>query len=261
MRWRIARAAVVVLLGVLFHPDRCTAQSESAPEPSLIVVDSASVLIKAKKKNRVGAMLRSLAVPGWGQFYNGDYLNAAVIFGAEAGLFAAAAYWDQQADGARGETRLFYLDYRNTTLAWLTGTVLLSAADAYVQASLANRNRLKEKRNSTGAMLRSLAFPGWGQFYNRKYSKALLFFGAETGLLATAIHWNQKIHATDGEIHDSYENNRNTTNWWLLAAIVFSMLDAYVDASLADFDESPSLSLAPVPVRAHGIMLTMKIGL
>jgi hypothetical protein len=41
------------------------------------------------------------------------------------------------------------------------------------------------------------------------------------------------------------------------------MLDAYVDASLSDFDESPDLSLAPPPPanRAIAMKLTFKIGL
>jgi hypothetical protein len=123
---------------------------------------------------------------------------------------------------------------------------------------------LKEKKNPTGALLRSLIFPGWGQFYNRKYSKAFLFFGGEAGLIATAVHLNQQAVSTHGNLQASYRGNRNTSNWFLLATIVFSMLDAYVDASLADFDESPELSLAPLGSLdngAGGMMFQVKIKL
>ena len=50
--------------------------------------------------------------------------------------------------------------------------------------------KLKTK-NPTGAMIRSLVFPGLGQWYNNKKFKALIVFGAETGLLANAIYLNQ----------------------------------------------------------------------
>jgi len=114
-------------------------------------------------------------------------------------------------------------------------------------------------------MLRSLAVPGWGQYYNRQYVKAALAFGAEAGLVAASIYWNQKARgADDRELKLFYQTNRNTANWFLLGTILLSMLDAYVDASLSDFDESPDLSLAPSPQlvnRSQGLKLTIKIGL
>ncbi len=120
------------------------------------------------------------------------------------------------------------------------------------------------KKSPRGAILRSLAVPGWGQYYNRQYFKAALAFGAEAGLVATAIYWNNKANAaSDRESKLFYQNNRNTANWFLLGTILLSMLDAYVDASLADFDESPDLSLAPAQMVNHGIgvRLTIKMGL
>ncbi|MDZ7363717.1 MAG: DUF5683 domain-containing protein [candidate division KSB1 bacterium] len=120
------------------------------------------------------------------------------------------------------------------------------------------------KKSPRGAMLRSLAVPGWGQYYNRQYFKAALVFGAEAGLVATAIYWNNKANsASDRNSKLFYQNNRNTANWFLLGTILLSMLDAYVDASLSDFDESPDLSLAPAQFANHGIgvRLTIKMGL
>ncbi|MDZ7261556.1 MAG: DUF5683 domain-containing protein [candidate division KSB1 bacterium] len=104
--------------------------------------------------------------------------------------------------------------------------------------------RTKKDRSPTGAMLRSLAFPGWGQWYNGKKFKALIAFGAESALLANAIYLNQKVVASTGwEEREFYINNRNLSVWWLLGTILLSMADAYVDAQLANFDESPDLSL------------------
>jgi hypothetical protein len=115
-------------------------------------------------------------------------------------------------------------------------------------------------------MLRSLAVPGWGQFYNGKYWKAALAFGAESGLIATAVYWNQQAVQAPPNSNDRlfYRNNRNTAVWFLAGTILLSMLDAYVDAHLFDFDESPDLSVAP-PISpgsgAGGMMLLFKIKL
>jgi hypothetical protein len=126
------------------------------------------------------------------------------------------------------------------------------------------RTSLK-KKNPTGAMLRSLIFPGWGQFYNGNYWKAGLAFAAETGLIATAVYWNQQAaHATDRDERLLYQHNRNTAYWWLAGTILLSMLDAYVDAHLSDFDESPDLTLMPTDPFAwgsRGLMIQFKIGL
>ncbi len=256
-----AAFALILLGACCCCPRLCLGQVAHATTPVRVVADSDSVRIAAKKRNPAAAMLRSLLVPGWGQLYNGRHLHAALVFGAEAGLLAAAISWDRQAKATTGDEQFFNLDYRNITIGWLAGSVVLSAADAYVDARLSDRIGLKEKKNPTGALLRSLIFPGWGQFYNRKYSKAFLFFGGEAGLIATAIHLNQQVVSTHGELQASYRNNRNTANWFLLATIVFSMLDAYVDASLADFDESPELSLVPYDSGAGGMIFHIKIKL
>ena len=65
-------------------------------------------------KNPTGAMLRSLAVPGWGQFYNGKWFKGILVAGAETGLVANALVLDQWAKNSATENeRLYYLDNRN----------------------------------------------------------------------------------------------------------------------------------------------------
>ena len=99
-------------------------------------------------------------------------------------------------------------------------------------------------KSPMGAMLRSIAVPGWGQLYNGKWFKAILVCGTEVGLIVNAVYQNQM--AVQSKIpleREWYQDNRNRSVWWLLAAILFSMADAYVDAHLYDFDESPDLSL------------------
>jgi len=109
-----------------------------------------------------------------------------------------------------------------------------------------------QNRSPTGAMLRSMVFPGWGQLYNRKYIKALVVFGGETYLVAQAIRywsktddWFEKYTSTeDNALRYQYYNNeylfykdcRNLYLYFSGLAIFLSMVDAYVDAHLANFD-------------------------
>ena len=100
-----------------------------------------------------------------------------------------------------------------------------------------------KKKSPTGAMIRSLIFPGLGQWYNNKKIKAFLVFCAQSGLLANSIYLNQKYVTSSTEFERNfYINNRNLSVWWLVGTTLFSMADAFVDAHLADFDESPDLS-------------------
>jgi TM2 domain-containing membrane protein YozV len=100
------------------------------------------------------------------------------------------------------------------------------------------------KKSPKGAMIRSLLVPGWGQFYNGKWFKGIIAVGAEAGLVANAYYLDYRLNqsTTDYE-REFYRDNRNLSYWWLGAAIILSMLDAYVDAQLYDFDESEDLSL------------------
>ncbi len=49
-----------------------------------------------------------------------------------------------------------------------------------------------KSKSPIGALWRSVAFPGWGQLYNKKYFKAGLAFGTEvTFLTLLAIKWKK----------------------------------------------------------------------
>jgi hypothetical protein len=110
-------------------------------------------------------------------------------------------------------------------------------------------------KNPTGALLRSLALPGWGQFYNESYIKSGLVVAVEGLLLAGAI----VEHGRAQDDHTIYEDlsqsdrvreaawrrysrridKRNSYVWYLAGAKFLSMIDAYVDSHLYRFDEGP----------------------
>jgi hypothetical protein len=102
---------------------------------------------------------------------------------------------------------------------------------------------LKEK-SPTGAMIRAALFPGLGQFYNRQIIKGLVVIGGELALLGNVIYYHQKAvkSNTDWE-YDFYLDYKTQYIWWLVAVHLISMLDAFVDAHLWDFDAGPDLSV------------------
>lgn len=97
--------------------------------------------------------------------------------------------------------------------------------------------------NPKSAMIRSIVFPGWGQWYNGKKWKAALVFATEVGIIAGAVYWNNRSKNASDELNRVlYKDYRNQSYWYLGAAILVSMGDAYIDAHLAGFDVSPDLA-------------------
>ena len=128
-------------------------------------------------------------------------------------------------------------------------TTSISADILSVQGDSARQ--VKPKRAPMGALLRSVAVPGWGQYYNRKYIKSAVVFGAETFFIAKAVHWWKKtedqyksIQQTGDRsqqfirynIYRSYRTSRDDYLWAVGLTVFLSMFDAYVDAHLAGID-------------------------
>ncbi|MCI0406360.1 MAG: DUF5683 domain-containing protein [candidate division Zixibacteria bacterium] len=121
-----------------------------------------------------------------------------------------------------------------------TDTVIVKGADTLSRPLVADTlvsGKKTNLRSPTGALLRSLAIPGWGQVYNKKYFKALIVAGGQGALLGTAIvEWKRASDAQDDLDLEGYRlhtNNRNMLLWLYAAATVVSILDAYVDAHLS----------------------------
>ncbi len=97
-----------------------------------------------------------------------------------------------------------------------------------------------QHKSPMGAMIRSAIIPGWGQVYSGHYIKAGLIFAVESGLVISAINENRKaddVYETDYEAYLDRIDRRNTLIWCTAGVIVYSMVDAYVDAHLFGFDE------------------------
>ena len=96
------------------------------------------------------------------------------------------------------------------------------------------------------AMLRSAVVPGWGQWWNGQKLKAVVVFGAEAALVGNAVY----AHTMAGKSEDDdetlyWEDVRSQSLWWAAGVYLLGLLDAFVDATLYDFDTGPDLSFGP----------------
>lgn len=130
------------------------------------------------------------------------------------------------------------------------------------------------------AMWSGLLFPGLGQIYNRKYWKLPIVYGGFVAL-AYGISWNDRHYqmykryyrdiadsnpdsksyeelyekydpsiVTEARLKDMTDNYRRYRDLCIIGSVAFyaiTIIDAFVDASLANFDISPYLSLKVTP--------------
>lgn len=109
----------------------------------------------------------------------------------------------------------------------------------------------QEKREPYRAMLYSAVFPGGGQIYNHAWLKAGLVMGVQGYLIGSAIYHDGKRRDFDelaGNTQDIYQQQEyearskeyrdalNNDIWWIGITAGLSVIDAYVDAHLYDFE-------------------------
>jgi hypothetical protein len=118
-------------------------------------------------------------------------------------------------------------------------------------------------------MLRSLVVPGWGQLHNRAWAKALLIAGGE-GLLGVRMLDDRRAldrlqreagaaeragdpagYAAAAAAYNRRLDRLTGREWLLAGAVVYSLLDAYVDAHFRnfrlEFERDPALPEGVLP--------------
>ena len=136
--------------------------------------------------------------------------------------------------------------------------------------------------NPTKATWLALVIPGGGQIYNRKYWKLPIFYGGFAGC-AYALTWNSKMYkdystaykdAMNGNMQsssitdllppgykisetqlkellrkrkDTYRRYRDLSIFAFIGVYLLSVIDAYVDVELSNFDITPDLSMKVEP--------------
>ena len=136
--------------------------------------------------------------------------------------------------------------------------------------------------NPTRATWLAVVFPGGGQIYNRKYWKLPIIYGGFAGC-AYALSWNGKMYKDYSQAYlDIMDSNPNTKSYEdllppnsnydeeqlkntikkrkdmfrryrdlsifaFIGVYIISIIDAYVDAELSNFDITPDLSMKVEP--------------
>ncbi|MDD3125655.1 MAG: DUF5683 domain-containing protein [Candidatus Kapabacteria bacterium] len=137
----------------------------------------------------------------------------------------------------------------------------------------------KMQKSPTGAIVRSLILPGWGQYYVESYWKIPLFLGAAGTCAYFIIDNNNSFNAKKDQIaklasenpndpyldlykrqREVYRDNRDQATFFLAGVYILAAVDAYVGAHLFDFDVSDKISFNLVPTNQNSfVSLSMRI--
>ena len=104
-----------------------------------------------------------------------------------------------------------------------------------------------------GAMWRSLALPGWGQFYNRHPIKGGIIAVAETGSVVAFFVRRQQIQRQQ-QAQPGFR--RNAFLFTTIGIVLYSMADAYVDAYLDAVNWDATVRAGPSGMEA---VLALKV--
>lgn len=117
------------------------------------------------------------------------------------------------------------------------------------------KNTKIKTKSPRSAMIRSLVFPGLGQIYNEQYIKAGIVLAGQSVLIGLRFYYNNKANESiDPMDREFYKDRRNLTYWLMGATVLLSMLDAYIDAHLYDFDTGPELALRTGVLRSESVV-------
>jgi hypothetical protein len=131
-------------------------------------------------------------------------------------------------------------------------------------------------KSPLGAVLRSLAIPGWGQLYVQQYWKAPIFFAGAVVMYYYVFKHNKdyldyssqydKLKETSPNSIELYylkskkenaRDNRDISIFFLCGVYALAMLDSYVDAHLFNFNVNENLSLG-ITNRNGGVFLSLQ---
>ncbi len=146
-------------------------------------------------------------------------------------------------------------------LAFLCGS-LYSQNDLVYQVNKVDTNKLNttQTKSPTGAVLRSLALPGWGQYYVESYWKAP-FFVAGWGTLVFFIADNHSKYMEAAKEYENYTGTntldknylfrkreyfrdyRDLNALYLLGVYIISAVDAYVGANMFEFNVDDNIAI------------------
>lgn len=101
-------------------------------------------------------------------------------------------------------------------------------------------------KSPTGAMLRSVVLPGWGQLYNESRLKAGGALLANGALIGSIFYYDDRRQKeADPLKRNSLKDRRDSLIWIWGLTYLLTIADAYVGAYLFGFDEAMDIAWQP----------------
>lgn len=171
----------------------------------------------------------------------------------------------------------------------------LLSADTLTRRQLRQQRLANFKPDPAKATWRALVFPGGGQIYNHKYWKLPIVYGGFIGC-AYALNWNNQMYSDYSQAYldimdddpgtasyedmlpprynveankeyltrvfknrkDNYRRQRDLSIFCFIGVYLLSVVDAYVDAELSNFDISDDLSVQVRPTTIESKQTTLR---
>ncbi len=167
----------------------------------------------------------------------------------------------------------------------MSDTAIVLLPESKKNEKVEANNSVSFRPNPKKAVWFAVVCPGLGQIYNRKYWKLPIIYGAFTGLIY-GINWNNQYYEDYKQAYSDYVDQEESTDSWkkmlplgtdpatlnssaftstlirkkdiyrrnrdlciigVVGVYVLTIVDAFVDAQLFEFDISPNLSLRVEP--------------
>jgi len=174
-------------------------------------------------------------------------------------------------------TGMIQAQHESADTANVADTVLFDGTEIFEGVSSVTNVENYEKQMSqppTRALFKSMFVPGWGQWGNHRYIKAVVLFGLDAWFVGSAIHYGgqasdfrDKWAAADNveDARDYYSlyldrrDERNKFTWFAVIVTFLSMFDAYVDAHLSGFPaaEADGIDLSFRPEKSGMMTATL----
>lgn len=162
-------------------------------------------------------------------------------------------------------------DNKSDSTKALPDSLSYATMNELVASQPLSQENFRMQKSPTGAVVRSLIIPGWGQFYVEQYWKAPLFLGAAGALTYFIIDNHNKYSTRQGRYDElfsigdnrtssetsemeflkrqkeAYRNIRDQYAMYLFGVYVIGAVDAYAGAHLFDFDVDDNLAIYLLP--------------
>lgn len=221
--------------------------------------DSSAVVDTSFNLNPGTVLLKSVLVPGLGQVSQERLWQSAFFYSMSLTYYYQSVIAYLKYKDTSQKKYLYRFQNKISIAAFIHILNIIDAYDSAYRQNVKGWNGLmfsdKPLKSPWGAALRSAIFPGWGQWYNEKYIKSVVYLGL-TSYVGYKVYKNNQDYRATGL--NKYIDSRRRYSWYLGLTYLVMLTDAYVDAYLYKFDETIDLTI-PVTFNNDTAMIGLLI--